>query len=258
MQKCNSGEDSCRRCTHFFISHFHENEKLSILPFMKTIVIANQKGGSGKSTSTVHLAVAAEQAGDGPTVISDTDPQGSTVDWFNQRKKAGMDTPRYAQLNFADLANYVAALNQADASYLFIDTAPSIGGVNPDLFAIADMILIPLNPTPADLRALVKALPIIKQSGRPFQFMLARVRPNLRNNEGAAMALDALGLVLPTRMHERVIYAESFAHGKTAFEIEPDGIAARELAALWQSLKERIHEKQISRKPESQKEGIPA
>jgi len=225
---------------------------------MKTIVIANQKGGSGKSTSTVHLAVAAEQAGDGPTVISDTDPQGSTVDWFNQRKKAGMDTPRYAQLNFADLANYVAALNQADASYLFIDTAPSIGGVNPDLFAIADMILIPLNPTPADLRALVKALPIIKQSGRPFQFMLARVRPNLRNNEGAAMALDALGLVLPTRMHERVIYAESFAHGKTAFEIEPDGIAARELAALWQSLKERIHEKQISRKPESQKEGIPA
>jgi chromosome partitioning protein len=47
---------------------------------MKTIVIANQKGGSGKSTSTVHLAFAAEQAGDGPVVISDTDPQGSTVD----------------------------------------------------------------------------------------------------------------------------------------------------------------------------------
>lgn len=154
------------------------------------------------------------------------------------------------------LANDVANLNQAGARYLFIDTAPSIGGVNPDLFAIADMILIPLNPTPADLRALVKALPIIKQSGRPFQFMLARVRPNLRNNEGAAMTLDALGLVLPTRMHERVIDAESFAHGKTAFEIEPHGIAALELPALWQGLKERIHERQISRKQESQKERI--
>jgi chromosome partitioning protein len=225
---------------------------------MKTIVIANQKGGSGKSTSTVHLAVAAEQAGDGPVVISDADPQGSTVDWINQRRKAGIEAPRYAQLNFSDLTNYLAALNQAGASYLFIDTAPSIGGVNPELFAIADMILIPLNPTPADLRALVKALPTIKQSGRPFQFMLARVRHNLRNNEGAAMALDALGLVLPTRMHERVIYAESFAHGKTAFEIEADGIAAQELTALWRGLKERIQEKQFSRKREGRKEEIPA
>src|SRR5580693_3979600 len=105
---------------------------------MKTIVIANQKGGSGKSTSTVHLAVAAEQAGDGPVVISDTDPQGSTVDWFNQRRKAGIDTPRYAHLQFADMTHYLGALNQAGARYLFIDTAPSIGGVNPDLFAIAD------------------------------------------------------------------------------------------------------------------------
>jgi Mrp family chromosome partitioning ATPase len=51
---------------------FPELLNSSILPFMTTIVIANQKGGSGKCTSTVHLAVAAEQAGDGPVVISDT------------------------------------------------------------------------------------------------------------------------------------------------------------------------------------------
>ena len=51
--------------------------------------------------------------------------------------------------------------------------------------------------------------------------MLTRVRPNLRNNDGAAVALDALGLVLTTRMHERVIYAETFAHGKTALRNRP-------------------------------------
>jgi chromosome partitioning protein len=223
---------------------------------MKTIVIANQKGGSGKSTSTVHLAVAAEQAGDGPVVISDTDPQGSTVDWFNQRKKTGIDTPRYAPLTFSDLPNHLRALNEAGASYLFIDTAPSMGGVNPDLFAIADLILIPLNPTPTDLRALVKGLPVIKNSGRPFNFMLARVRPNLRNNDGIAMALDALGLVFPNRMHERVIYAESFAHGKTAFEIEPKGIAALELDGIWKALKEKIQENEKSRKRENEKQRI--
>jgi chromosome partitioning protein len=225
---------------------------------MKTIVAANQKGGSGKSTTTVHLAVAAEQAGDGPVVISDADPQGSTVDWFNQRKKAGIETPRYAPLPFSDLPQYLRALKDAGASYLFIDTAPSVGGVNPDLFAIADLILIPLNPTPTDLKALVKGLPVIKQSGKTFDFMLSRVRPNLRTNDGTAMALEALGMVLSARMHERVIYAESFAHVKTAFEIDPDGIAAQELAAIWKDLKGRIQEKEKSAKREKAKGRIPA
>src|SRR5579875_609258 len=109
------------------ISCFHEKEKSRILAFMKTIVIANQKGGSGKSTSTVHLAVAAEQAGDGPVVISDTDPQGSTVDWFNQRMKSSLESPRYAPLTLSGLSDHLRALEDAGASYLFIDTAPSIG-----------------------------------------------------------------------------------------------------------------------------------
>jgi chromosome partitioning protein len=220
---------------------------------MKTVVIANQKGGSGKSTSVVHLAVAAEQAGDGPVLISDTDPQGSTVDWFNQRKRAGFDTPRYAPLTLSNLKNELRALEEAGASYIFIDTAPSIGNVNEKLFAEADLILIPLNPTPADLRALVKALPTIKNSGKPFNFMLARVRPNLRNNDGTAMALEALGLVLPARMHERVIYAESFAHGKTAFEIDPKGVAASELSTIWDGVKEKIKENKKARKREREK-----
>jgi len=207
---------------------------------MKTIVIANQKGGSGKSTLTVHLAVAAERAGDGPVVISDTDPQGTAADWFNQRKRTGIDTPLYSPLDLSELRNKTQALASAGAACLFIDTAPSINAVNAELFSLADFVLIPLNPTPADLRALVKGLPLIKQSGRPFYFVLSRVRPNLRNNEGAAMALEALGLVLPARMHERVIYAETFAHGKTAFEIEPKGVAAQEIALLWDAVKTKF------------------
>jgi len=219
---------------------------------MKTIVVANQKGGSGKSTVTVHLAVAAERAADGPILISDTDPQGSTGDWFNQRKKAGIHTPHYAPLSLSGLKSQISALNTAGAAYLFIDTAPSIGNVNAELFENADMILIPLNPTPADLRALVKGLPLVKKSGKPFQFVLSRVRPNLRNNDATATALETLGLVLPARMHERVIYAESFAHGKTAFELEPNGIATQELGSIWTNLKDRIHENTKAGKPEKQ------
>jgi len=210
---------------------------------MKTIVIANQKGGSGKSTITVHLAAAAELAGNGPVIISDTDPQGTAADWFNQRKKSGIDTPRYSALALTDLASRIEALDAAGASYLFIDTAPSIGAVNAELFARADLILIPLNPTPADLRALVKGLPVVRQAGKPFQFVLTRVRPNLRNNDGAAVALDALGLVLTTRMHERVIYAETFAHGKTALETDGRSVAAEEIRSLWAEIYEKIENK---------------
>jgi len=210
---------------------------------MKTIVVANQKGGSGKSTFTVHLAAAAERAGDGPAVISDTDPQGTASDWFNQRKKSGIDTPLYSPLTLADMREQIEALDAAGATYLFIDTAPSIGAVNADLLALADLILIPLNPTPADLRALVKGLPLVKQSGRPFNFVLSRVRPNLRNNDGTAIALQALGLVLNTRMHERVIYAETFAHGKTTIETDPKGIATQELLTLWGEVKQKLESK---------------
>ncbi|MGO9172238.1 MAG: AAA family ATPase [Rhodomicrobium sp.] len=205
---------------------------------MKTIIIANQKGGSGKSTLTVHLAAAAEHAGDGPVVLSDTDPQGTAADWFNQRKKGGIDTPRYAPIVLSEFTAKRKALADAGAAYLFIDTAPSVGAVNAELLKAADCVLIPLNPTPADLRALVKALPMLKEANKPFHFILTRVRANLRNNNSAAMALEALGLVLPVRMHERVIYAETFAHGKTAIDIDPPSAAGQETAALWQSVKD--------------------
>jgi chromosome partitioning protein len=220
---------------------------------MKTIVIANQKGGSGKSTLTVHLAVAAEAAGDGPAIISDTDPQGTAGDWFNQRRAAKIETPRYSPLTLNGLADKIEALDDAGAAYLFIDTAPSVGAVNAELFAVADLILIPLNPTPADLRALIKGLPLIKQSGKPFKFLLSRVRPNLRNNDSTAMALESLGLVLPARMHERVVYAETFAHGKTALEVEPKGAAAQEMFALWQAVSTTLAESEKVRNRESKR-----
>lgn len=209
---------------------------------MKTIVIWNPKGGSGKSSALVHLASAAEHAGDSPVVISDTDPQGTSSDWFNLRQQNGLETPRYITLALNELTTKQRQLNQAGAAYLFVDTAPSVGGVNADLLAMADLILIPLNPNAADLRSLVRGLPLVKNSGKPFRFLLTRVRPNLRNNTGAALALETLGLLFNARFHERVIYAETFAHGKTALEVEPKGIAAQEISALWQELKQFLQE----------------
>lgn len=114
---------------------------------------ANRKGGSDKSTLTVHLAAAVEAAGVGPAVITDTVSQVAAADWFNQRKRAGFEVPRYAPLPLPELMARITALDAAGAAYLFVDTAPSVGEVNAQLFAAVDLILVPLNPTPADLRS---------------------------------------------------------------------------------------------------------
>jgi chromosome partitioning protein len=155
---------------------------------MKAIVVANQKGGSGKSTITVHLAAAAERAGDGPVVISDTEPRyGSRLVQSAQEIRH-----RHAALFPPYPVGPQPTGSGAWPSWRRLSLhryGASIGAVNADLFALADLILVPLNPTPADLRALVKGLPLVRRSGKPFQFILTRVRPNLRNNDGAAVAL---------------------------------------------------------------------
>ena len=69
-------------------------------------------------------------------------------------------------------------------------------------------------------------------------------KSHLKNNDGTAAALEALGLVLSTRMHERVIYADTFAHGRTALETEPKGQAARELSALWIDIKDKLQKQE--------------
>lgn len=207
---------------------------------MKTIIIANQKGGSGKSTLVTHLAVAAERAGDGPVVLTDTDPQGTTADWFNAREA---ETPGYVPATMANLAEKIAALQEAGAAWLFVDTAPAINEQNADLLRLADLVIVPLCASPNDLRALSKTLPILQAAGRPFVFVLTRVNPQARLTMQTVMALSEHGVVIKPALRERVGYPTAMIDGRTAQEIDANGPAAQEVAELWQSVKRRFDEK---------------
>jgi len=208
---------------------------------MKTIIVANQKGGSGKSTLTVHLAVAAGLAGHGPVAITDTDPQGTTAGWFNDRGRA--DAPAYARIGQGegDLEAQLAALEGAGIALLVVDTAPALSDFNSELFRVADLVLVPLNPTPADLKALRKMLPMLKASGKPFLFVLSRVRPNLKNTGATVMALQSIDKVAAAMLHERVGYADAFFRGTTAIESDPKGPIAAEVSALWTEIRDRLY-----------------
>lgn len=204
---------------------------------MKTIIVANQKGGSGKSTLVTHLAVAAERAGDGPVVITDTDPQGTTADWFNVREDV---TPAYMPATMTDLSEKIEELSKAGAKWLFVDTAPAINERNTDLFRLADLVIVPLCASPNDLRALAKTLPILEAAGKPYVFALTRVNPQAKLTMQTVMALSEHGPVLQPALRERVGYPSAMIDGRTAQELDPSGPAGTELTELWQNVKRRF------------------
>ncbi len=217
---------------------------------MKTIVLANQKGGVGKTTLAAHIAVAAERAGDGPCVLIDTDPQASLAAWWNGREAA---TPAFAPMRLKELAGKLEALGQAGNAYAFIDTPPAITESIRAVVAQADFVLIPTRPSPHDLRAVGSTVELALGAQRPFAFAVTQAKPNSRLTVQAMAALSEHGVVAPAIVHDRVDYAASMIDGRTVLEIDPKGRSAAEMAELWAFVKARMHVGKKARKKEGTK-----
>ncbi len=140
---------------------------------MKVIVLASQKGGVGKTTLTGNLAVAADLAGDGPSVLIDTDPQGSLSAWWNAREA---DSPALAPATLAGLGDKLKALGAAGFAYAVVDTPPAITDAIRAVVALADLVLIPVKPSPHDLRAVGRTVEIAREGGKEFCFVLTQAR----------------------------------------------------------------------------------
>lgn len=204
---------------------------------MKTIVLASQKGGAGKTTIAAHLAVAAELAGDGPCIMLDTDPQESLVAWWNCRKA---ETPAYAPSTLKELPEKLDLLGKAGFAYAFIDTPPAITESIRAVVALADLVLIPTRPSPHDLRAVGRTVELATGEGRPFAFVMTQAKPNSRLTVQAIASLSEHGVVAPSIIHDRVDYAASMIDGRTVPELSAQSRSAEEIAALWTFVKKRI------------------
>ena len=139
---------------------------------MKTIVVNSQKGGSGKTTLCAHLAVQAERAGDGPVYVIDTDPQGTLSTWHEHRDD---DVPQRAEVPLAELANGLRLLKARKAAFCFIDTAPTRTDQNAAIFRLADLVLVPIRPSPSDLWAAAATVDMLRATKTPFLFVLNQV-----------------------------------------------------------------------------------
>jgi chromosome partitioning protein len=214
------------------------------LAFMKTIVIASQKGGSGKTMLAAHLAVEAERAGDTAWLI-DTDRQ-ATLSLWHERRKA--DTPQRLDVPFARIAEGLATLAAREAAYCFIDTAPTISDQNTALLDLADLVLIPVRPSPSDLWAVAETVEQVKDAGKPFIFVITQAKHQASITAQAVAALSQHGRVAQAFVADRVAYAAAMTGGNTAPEVAAKGHAAEEIAALWYELKSVFHESMKSRK----------
>ena len=212
---------------------------------MKTIVLANQKGGVGKTTLTAHLAVAAQRAGDGACVLIDTDPQASLAAWWNGRQA---ETPVFAPVALKELTGKLEALKQAGYAYVFIDTPPALTDAIRAVVIQADFVLIPARPSPHDLRAVGGIVNLALTAQRPFAFAVTQAKPNSRLTVQAMAALSEYGAVAPAIIHDRVDYAASMIDGRTVLEVDPKGRSAAEVIELWQFIKARINDSTKSRK----------
>jgi chromosome partitioning protein len=214
---------------------------------MKTIVINSQKGGSGKTTLCAHLAVEAERAQDGPAFLIDTDPQGTLSTWHEHREA---ETPQRVEVPLAQLGAGLEVLKARHASYCFIDTAPTRTDENTALFHLADLVLVPIRPSPSDLWAAAATVAILKDAGIPFLFILTQAKANASITAQAAAALSHYGPVAETFIADRVPYAAAMTNGRTAIELAPKGPAAIETAALWKNIKACLHASMKDQKKE--------
>lgn len=202
---------------------------------MKTIVIASQKGGSGKTTLTELLAVEAERSGDSPTWVIDTDGQQASLTHWHDRREA--ESPGLFEVALPRLPQALAQMHSEGAAYCFIDTPPAVSEQTSAAVGFADLVLIPVQPSPNDLWAVADTVAMVKEAGKPFLFVVMKAKAQASITAQTIAALSQHGRVAQAFTGDRVTYAMAITDGRTAPEIAGNRPAAHEIAALWQEVK---------------------
>jgi len=197
---------------------------------MKTIAILSQKGGAGKTTLAINLAVAARESKKQSAII-DLDPQASAANWHDSRER---EEPVVVSAQPARLQNVVDAAKEAGADFVFIDTAPHSESASLAAARIADYVLIPCRPAILDLRAIGNTIDLVKLAGTKAAVILTCVPPRGTLAHEAGEAVSSYGIELcPSQIGQRAAFVHSITAGQSVHEYEPNGKAAEEVNKLY-------------------------
>jgi chromosome partitioning protein len=202
---------------------------------MPTIAFLSQKGGAGKTT--LATCVARKLHLDGHDVILiDSDPQGSARDW---RAATELDTVLVVGLDRPTLDKDVKAIAGDGKKWVIIDGAPRNEAMTLSAIKVADLVVIPVQPSPYDVWATEDLVSVIKArqeitDGKPkAAFLITRAIRRTELSRDVSTALNEMGLpVMHSMTIQRQIYPKTAAIGLTPADSEPDGEAAKEIKAI--------------------------
>ena len=196
---------------------------------MLTIVLLSQKGGAGKTTLALGLAVES-QTMRGATVVADIDPQGSAAAWGDIR---GNDYPVVMATQANRLRKIQETARGNNVECLIVDTAAQVANDALTAAEAADLIVIPCTPSGQDLGAIARTVQLARLAGRPTIVVLNRAPVRNPLVASATEALKHYGVqTCPIIIYHRIDHVHAYPAGRTAAETAPKGKAADELRQL--------------------------
>lgn len=201
--------------------------------FMRMISVMSQKGGAGKTTLSVHLAVALEKAGH-KTVLLDTDPQQSAMVWAKRRQ---IETPVVFAISVLQLEQALAVARENLFDFVLVDSAPHGGADAADVARYADQVLIPVRPSIFDIAAIQRTITIVQRINVPATIVLSACPYRAPEIEFARAELAQAGIpVAKSSITDRRAFSRALQTGASVNEFEPHGKAAAEIHKLLEEL----------------------
>jgi chromosome partitioning protein len=204
------------------------------------ISVLNQKGGVGKTTLSVHIATALAQNG-ARVLMIDADPQGSALDWAAFRKVASLFP--VVGLPKATIHRELPKLS-GNYDHVIIDGPPRVYDVAKSAILASEIILVPVQPSPYDVWSAKEIVDLIGEASNFNEklkgaFVINRKIVNTAIGRDVSEALVEYGLpVMKSQISQRVGFAESATQGQTVLELDPNGLASKEIKALVKELQE--------------------